>query len=402
MTIDDQETKPIGKKPSAGPFGIAGEEIGHYRLISELGHGGQGYVYLAIDKKLNRKVALKVMLKSAQMSRAGRLRFEREAGAASKLDHPGIARVYEYGEEDGVSFIAFELVQGMNFQDHISMISRTSRGNNDPTEAQETPPNFSKDVAFPATDEDADPNHAPADHQSIAKSCLFVESAARALHEAHEVGLIHRDIKPGNLMVREDGSACVLDFGLAKDDEAQEHTLTQSGDLMGTPAYMSPEQLLAHRVKLDRRTDIYSLGASLFEACTLRRPFEGANHQELYQAIAQQEPQNPRSLNKMIPKDLAAIILTSIDKDRNRRYPTALAFAEDLERFRKNKPVRAKPSGRLIKTIRWSQRNPKVTIMAVGILLSSLSAAGIFYFKNEQNKKTLRAKTQALVERDLG
>ncbi len=198
-------------------------------------------------------------------------------------------------------------------------------------------------------------------------------------------------------MVRKDnGKACILDFGLVKSDESQDVTLTQSGDLMGTPVYMSPEQLLAHRITLDCRTDIYSLGVSLFEACTLQRPFQGRTREELYQAISQKEPPNPRSLNPRISKDLSAVILTAIDKDRDRRFNTALEFAEDLQRIRELKPVKARPAGVWIKTIRWMQRNRAVAISSSIILAILASAALVFFFKEKETRFVLSQRNAAL------
>ncbi|MFT7620167.1 MAG: serine/threonine protein kinase, partial [Planctomycetota bacterium] len=298
MNSDDQNTIPPDERPGSSEtdaggsstMGLSGRMVAHYRLIKELGHGAQGYVYLAEDLNLRRQVALKILIGGGHTSEKARIRFEREAETASKLDHSGIASVFEIGENEGLQYIAFELIRGKTLAAHISETAERSAETADHTEVHiEFDESISDDTESSAELSSATGAGTQAGRDSIMSAVRYIESTARALHAAHEAGLIHRDIKPGNLMVREDGTACILDFGLAKDEESVDATLTQSGDLMGTPAYMSPEQLLANRLKLDRRTDIYSLGVTLFEACTLIRPFVAPNFQKLYEAISQKE-----------------------------------------------------------------------------------------------------------------
>ena len=174
---------------------------------------------------------------------------------------------------------------------------------------------------------------------------LLMERTARALHSAHEAGLIHRDIKPGNIMVTPEGEPVLLDFGLARNTEDGGQTLTETGQVLGTPAYMAAEQILGKRDEIDRRTDVYSLGATLFECLTLHRPFEAESFDQLYHRKLQGHHANARKLNPRIPPDLNTVVEVALDRDRTRRYSTALELADDLKRVRSFEPIRAKAAG---------------------------------------------------------
>ncbi|MFP8877606.1 MAG: serine/threonine-protein kinase, partial [Myxococcota bacterium] len=210
----------------------------------------------------------------------------------------------------------------------------------------------------------------------VMRMVYLIEKIARALHAVHEAGVIHRDVKPGNVMITPEGDAVVMDFGLARDEESDLQTLTRSGDLFGTPAYMSPEQLTSQGIRPDRRTDVWSLGVMLYECVTLKRPFEAPSREGLYRQILATEPEDPRRLNPSIPRDLATIIATALEKERDRRYQTALDLAEDLRRVRSYEPTVASPVGPVTRLVRWSQRNPAVAAALVVVLLSL--SAGLF------------------------
>ena len=359
------------RDPESAPTDDDLGAFGPYALHSELGRGGQGTVYLAEDQRLGRKVALKVLTAAVAPVPEDRLRrFRREAEAASKLDHPNICAVHEAGEVDGVPYIAMRYVEGETLSHRIQQARlRAER------EERERG--------------DDDGSTSPNSRRGIANVVGLIERTASALHQAHEQGLIHRDIKPGNIMVTPDGDPVLLDFGLARDELADEHTLTHSGDLLGTPAYMSPEQLTAHRIPLDRRTDIYSLGATLYECLTLERPFTALTRAELYHQILHADPSAAGSLNRQIPRDLQVVIETAMEKDRNRRYQSALDFAEDLRRFRAFEPIRAKPIGKLLRTRRWCQRHPAFAV-AISSLIVALVAAVIVLIDRQAKVESIR------------
>ncbi len=349
---------------------LAGKRLGDYRLIEELGRGGQGSVWLAEDVKLHRNVALKFLRDQFTLSVHAKQRFSREAELTSKLDHPGVCVIHAFGEWNGLPYIAMQFVEGESL-DHSIRRQRTS-GDTESTrvrsdletlvvdstlEAESAPPHALLDVATLP------------DKREVLDAARLIESAARALHAAHEASLIHRDVKPANIMEASDGRAVILDFGLARDASSDAMALTQAGAFMGTPAYMSPEQLQTDRLKLDRRTDIYSLGVTLYERLTLCRPFDAASHEALRWAILNESPPDIRSTNASVPKDLKVIVDTAMEKDRERRYQTAWDLAEDLRRFRHFEPIVARPAGAFLRLKRWGQRNPIVATLTSALFL---------------------------------
>ena len=369
------ETRTDAKLPKVS--GLRGRKLGGYTLLKELGHGGQGYVYLAEDERLHRRVALKILPLAMSFSEAARLRFEREAEVASKLDHPGICTVYETGEEDGIPFIAMQLIEGEALDRKIKSSRAAAAEDRTVSHIRFE----SSDVAGSDGATSSPSRPTPRSRAEIMEVVRFIENVARAMHAAHETGLIHRDIKPGNIMAAADGRAVILDFGLARDETAHLATLTQSGDLMGTPAYMAPEQVAANRIKLDRRADVYSLGVTLYECLTLQRPFERPTRESLYNAILTQAPPDLRQLNPAIPKSLRVVIETALRKDREKRYQTALDFAEDLRNVAENRPINSRAPRIDERLILWLHRHPseRRIILASGLLCALLSV-GVLTF----------------------
>jgi serine/threonine protein kinase len=322
--------------------------VGPYRVVDRLGKGGMGDVFLARHETLGRQVALKLIRVDRLHLGSARARFEREVRAASKLDHPNICRVYEVGEHEGQPFMAMQWIRGETLAARIAAARERAR-------AQAAPAGERK----PGTT-----TGAPATRKEVVEALALVETVARALHAAHEAGLVHRDVKPGNIMVTADGEPVVLDFGLARDESA-DLSLSSSGDVLGTPLYMAPEQVRPRGRRPDRRTDVYALGVTLYECLTLEAPFEADTHQEVYERILGSEPPRASALNRAVPRDLDVVLERALEKDPARRYATALDLAEELRRVRAYEPIVARRTRLPMRAWRWAQRNPLATAILV-------------------------------------
>jgi serine/threonine protein kinase/tetratricopeptide (TPR) repeat protein len=361
-----------------------GTRVGRYRLLEELGRGGQGQVFRAQDLELGREVALKILKGGVAISATARLRFKGEAEKAAKLDHPNIARVHEWGQDEGVSFIAMEFVRGPTLASWIRDQLRRRNSNGDPE-------SYSDGETLVVGDSGAttgagsaklgagasSSSTATLDRQLLFEVSQLIESAARGLHEAHERGLVHRDIKPGNLIVTSDRGLVILDFGLARDETAETPALTLTGDVVGTPAYLSPEQLSGGKIPVDRRSDIFSLGVTLFECLALRRPFTAPTLQALFQEIITREAPDLRRLSRKISADLAVIVAHALAKHPDQRYQTAHDLAEDLRRFRHREPILARPVGPLVRAWRWAQRKPATAALLAVLMIAIPTVAAL-------------------------
>ncbi len=324
-----------------------GEVVGGYRIERLLGQGGMGVVFLATDERLQRRVALKLLRPERLGLGAARDRFLREAKLAARVEHPGICPVYEVGVADDLPFMAMRFLEGETLAAHLA------RRRQDPT---------------------------PLDEAEVDALVSIAERAARALHHAHEHGIVHRDVKPANILLEPDGAPVLLDFGMARSDD--DFALTMTGELAGTPLYMSPEQVVPSARGVDHRADVYGLGVTLYEAVGGAPPFHGTTMHELLDAIVRREAPGLHETGTHVPRDLDVVIGKAIDKDRDRRYVTAAQFADDLARVLERLPVHARPLGPLVRAQRWTRRNP-LPVALLTLAIVALVAITALYFRAE-------------------
>ncbi|HEX3149981.1 MAG TPA: serine/threonine-protein kinase [Gemmataceae bacterium] len=307
--------------------------IAGYEILEELGRGGMGIVYKARHIALKRVVALKMILAGAHARSKDLERFRAEAEAVARFQHPNIVQIHEVGEADGLPYFSLEFVE------YGTLSKKIARDPQEPRYAAET-----------------------------------VEALARAMQYAHERGVIHRDLKPSNILLADGGVPKITDFGLAKrfDDESER---TQTGQVLGTPSYMAPEQASADFDKVGPPTDVYALGATLYDLLTGRPPFSGSSVLDTLEMVRTREPVPPGSLAGHVPRDLETICLKCLQKDPARRYTTAGALADDLRSFLDGKPIKARPVGSMERAWRWAKRNPWLAAMgsAVAILLVAVA-----------------------------
>jgi serine/threonine protein kinase/tetratricopeptide (TPR) repeat protein len=314
-------------------------DFGNYEVQEEIGRGGQGVVYRARQRSLNRTVALKVIGLGHWATEAHLKRFRREAEAAASLEHPGIVPIHEVGERDGSCYFSMQFIEG---------------GQLDEVTKREP--------------------------MSVRRAVELIAKVARTVHYAHEHGILHRDIKPGNILLDKNGEPHLTDFGLARLVET-ESTITRTMEVLGTPSYMAPEQALGNNLALTAATDIYALGAVLYQLLTGHAPFAGGTTYETIKLLLDTEPRQPRAWNPKIDRDLSTICLKCLEKDPHRRYSSALALAEDLERWLKGHPITARSVSPPARIWRWSRRNPKLIATAAAGLV--LGAAAIWLFRGE-------------------
>ncbi|MBI4605266.1 MAG: PhnD/SsuA/transferrin family substrate-binding protein [Planctomycetes bacterium] len=362
------------------------EVVGDYRLLREVGRGSYGIVYEAWQVSLGRRVALKVLPASLLADPKVVARFEREGRVASRLDHPGICTVLQAGVEKGIPYIAMRFIDGETLGKKIFWAKATESSLAAVLCGQPTRP---RSLETPGPEEKEEkPLRVPWTRAEVLTVVRLVERVARALHAAHEAGCVHRDVKPGNIMITPEGDPVILDFGLARLQDGDSTTLTQTGELMGTLGYMSPEQLSDKPIPIDRRTDVYSLGATLYECLTLRLPFLGVTREGTIRRIRYSDPPNPRHLNPRISRDLKAVLETALEKDPERRYRTALELAEDLRRIQDCEPIQARGTPPLVRARRWTQRNPALASGILGLIVCLAVALGFLWTVKLERDRT--------------
>jgi len=315
-------------------------DFGDYELLEQIGRGGQGVVFRARQKSLNRIVALKVIGLGHWATEAHLKRFRLEAEAAAKLEHPGIVPIHEVGEREGSCYFSMKFVEGGQLDEVV--------------------------------------RRKP---MSIRQAAALIGKVARIVHYAHEHRILHRDIKPGNILLDAKGEPHLTDFGLARLVES-ESTVTRTMEVLGTPSYMAPEQAVGNNAAISSVTDVYGLGAVLYQLLTGQPPFAGGTTYETIRLLCETEPRNPRVLNPKIDRDLSTICLKCLEKDLKRRYSSALALAEDLERWLKHEPIQARHTGIFIRGQKWMRRNPTSALLAAS-LIALAAAAGWIVWKSE-------------------
>jgi eukaryotic-like serine/threonine-protein kinase len=313
-----EQTEPPRFSQSPAPAG--------YEILGELGRGGMGVVYKARQTKLNRLVALKMILAGGHASPAALARFRAEAEAVAALQHPNVVQVYDYGEHDGLPYLAMEFVPGGTLAARVH------------------------DRPLPARE-----------------AAALMAGIADGVQAAHTVGIVHRDLKPENVLLGKEGPK-VTDFGLAKKIDTADG-LTATGAILGTPGYMAPEQAAGAGKTADVRTDVYGLGAILYRILTGRPPFQAATMTEILMQVMVEEPVPPARLNPGVPADLETVCLKCLEKEPGRRYQTAAELADDLRRFLDGLPVTARRVSTIGRARRWARRNPMIAGLAAGLAL---------------------------------
>jgi tetratricopeptide (TPR) repeat protein len=337
-----------GTAPGSLTHDVRARYFGDYEIRRELGRGGMGVVYEARQMTLNRPVALKMIRAGVLAGGDDLRRFQNEAEAVAMLDHSGIVPVHEVGEHAGQRYFSMKLVSGGSLAGRLDAYRDDARA-----------------------------------------AARLVAEAAEAVHHAHQRGILHRDLKPANVLIDEQGHPHITDFGLAR-RVGDDSELTESGAILGTPAYMAPEQASGHRAAVTTASDIYGLGAVLYAVLAGRAPFGGESVVETLDAVRNRPPEPPSRLNVNVPRDLEIICLKCLEKEPSRRYATARDLAEDLRRWLAGEPIAARPVGRVMRLWMWGRRNPAITGMATSLALALVGglAGTTWKWREAEHRKT--------------
>ena len=423
------------------PAAASPKRLGDFEIVREIGRGGMGVVYEAWQSSLKRRVALKVLSGQLGLTSQAVVRFRREAEAAAKLHHTNIVPIYATGEQDGTHYYAMELIEGPSLQVVIRALKQGGAGVS-PAGRDDTTTTLSAWVmetitglarAHPKSEPEA-PARGPAQADSLGHTggahfdtlARLMAEVADGLDYAHQQGVIHRDIKPSNLLLNPVGPVAdrsstagtepgryiatagtelgrytsvrlsINDFGLAR--VLEQPGMTMTGEFMGTPRYMSPEQIAAGRAPLDHRTDVYSLGATLYELLTLQPPFPGERREQVIAQILHKDPTPPRRVNRKVPVDLETICLKALEKDPDRRYQTAGQMAEDLRRYVNRFAISAKRAGPITRTIKWCRRRPAVAGLLGVVVVLATAAGALAYGVHRSNVRVLDMQRQKAID----
>jgi serine/threonine-protein kinase len=354
-----------GPDADSGLSGQAGADVPQipgYDVEALLGRGGMGVVYKARHRRLNRLVALKMLLACAYAGPPERARFQREAEAVASLHHVNIVAVYDVGDHDGCAYFTMELIEGGSLAQ--SLVGRP---------------------------------------QPVPQAVALLIALAEAVQAAHRAGIVHRDLKPANILLTVEGTPKVANFGLARHFEG-EPTLTLSGARIGTPSYMAPEQVSGKAGTIGPAADIYALGVLLYEMLTGKPPFRGETASETERQVIHDEPVSPSRLNRKVPRDLETICLKCLSKEPGRRYASAAALADDLTRFREGRPIKARPLGWVERSWRWCRRNPTAAALLITALalVGLASGGGVWHVQQRAERRAEMARQDRELHSDIG